>query len=68
MDMADSPTSETSARVDEKGKASPLGYPTPEVPIRPLADNDISPREHSFVKTTFSKRSLFLEYTHFNDD
>ncbi|KAF8074848.1 STE/STE11/cdc15 protein kinase [Lyophyllum atratum] len=55
MDMADSPIAESSARVDEQGKSSPFGHPTPEVPIRPLADNDISPREHSFVKTTFSK-------------
>ncbi|KAG5641912.1 hypothetical protein DXG03_003979 [Asterophora parasitica] len=54
MEMPESLTAETSTRGHEKGKASPLGR-TSELPIRPLADNDMSPREHSFVKTTFSK-------------
>ncbi|TFK39801.1 hypothetical protein BDQ12DRAFT_511749 [Crucibulum laeve] len=34
---------------------SPVGRRTSNASIRPLGDNDISPREHSFVKTTFSK-------------
>ncbi|KAF5383862.1 hypothetical protein D9615_003632 [Tricholomella constricta] len=55
IDMPESPTAETFARGEDKSKASSPGHRTSEVSIRPLADNDISPREHSFVKTTFSK-------------
>lgn len=35
-------------------------------PVHPMADNDITPREHSFVKTTFSKRTLIFIYNHLN--
>ncbi|GLB41928.1 putative STE STE11 cdc15 protein kinase [Lyophyllum shimeji] len=51
IDMPETPTPEGPTRMDDKAKA----HRPPEVSILPLADNDISPREHSFVKTTFSK-------------
>ncbi|KAF6761708.1 STE/STE11/cdc15 protein kinase [Ephemerocybe angulata] len=54
MDNSESPVSETFVRGDA-GKVSPMGRRTSHSSVRPLPENDISPREHSFVKTTFSK-------------
>ncbi|KAG5654371.1 hypothetical protein H0H81_003829 [Sphagnurus paluster] len=54
-DMPESSTSDAGSRADEKIKTSALHRRISEASIRPLADNDISPRAHSFVKTTFSK-------------
>ncbi|KAF8058180.1 protein kinase [Lyophyllum atratum] len=67
MSIPHTQTSKASARVGEKGKASSLGHLAPNVPMHPEADNDISPREHSFEKTTFNRCSLFLEYANFYD-
>ncbi|KAF8809477.1 hypothetical protein BYT27DRAFT_7094067 [Phlegmacium glaucopus] len=55
LDMSDSsPTSASPKHREDVGMISPSGRRTSHSSIRPL-DNDISPREHSFVKTTFSK-------------
>ncbi|KAJ2918695.1 hypothetical protein MD484_g1782, partial [Candolleomyces efflorescens] len=54
MDMQESPVSEGYVRGDA-GKVSPIGRRSSTTSVRPLPENDISPREHSFVKTTFSK-------------
>jgi len=59
MDMSDSsPISASPKHKEDSGMISPTGRRTSHSSIRPL-DNDISPREHSFVKTTFSKRKFF---------
>lgn len=42
---------------DEFGMISPTGRRTSHSSVRPL-DNDVSPREHSFVKTTFGERKF----------
>ena len=40
---------------------SPIGRRASAVSMRPLESNEFAPREHTFVKTTFSKcTSLFL--------
>jgi hypothetical protein len=58
LDMSDASLVSTSPRhKDEFGMISPTGRRTSHSSVRPL-DNDISPREHSFVKTTFSKRKF----------
>ncbi|RDB20820.1 hypothetical protein Hypma_012023 [Hypsizygus marmoreus] len=55
IDITESPTTQAFTRVEDNVYAAPLGKRTSDASILPLADNDISPREHSFVKTTFSK-------------
>ena len=58
MDMSDSSLVSVSPRhKDELGMMSPTERRTSHSSIPPL-DNDISPREHSFVKTTFGKRKF----------
>lgn len=58
LDMLDSsPVSASPKHKDEFGMVSPTERSTSHSSIPPL-DNDISPREHSFVKTTFSKRKF----------
>ncbi|KAF9006142.1 hypothetical protein BDQ17DRAFT_1423841 [Cyathus striatus] len=59
FDMTNSPTSEVGSR---SPPVSPISPSTPnndrrisDASIKALDNNDISPREHSFVKTTFSK-------------
>lgn len=56
LDMSDSsPVSASPKHKEDVGKISPTGRrKSHSSAIHPL-DNDISPREHSFVKTTFSK-------------
>jgi hypothetical protein len=57
LDMSDPSIVSASPRhKDEFGMISPTGRRTSHSSV-PL-DNDVSPREHSFVKTTFSKRKL----------
>ncbi|KAF8966314.1 hypothetical protein BDZ97DRAFT_1808980 [Flammula alnicola] len=53
LDVSDSPISASPKR-DDVGKISPIGRRTSAASVRPL-DNEFSPREHTFVKTTFSK-------------
>ncbi|KAF4593894.1 hypothetical protein EYR40_008689 [Pleurotus pulmonarius] len=58
LDSSDAPVSENLQRSDDGSSASPaLGRRTSHSSVRPslLGDNEISPREHTFVKTTFSK-------------
>ena len=60
LDMSDSSLISASPRhKDEFGMISPTGRRTSHSSVHPM-DNDISPREHSFVKTTFSKRKFDL--------
>jgi hypothetical protein len=61
--MAESPVSESFPGMEDGIGVSPPkrrfsnGLNSPRMP----ADNDpVSPREHTFVKTTFSKRVLFV--------
>lgn len=54
IEMPDSSPLEGFARSDV-GKISPIGRRTSNASVRPLPDSDISSRDHSFVKTTFSK-------------
>ncbi|TFK29664.1 hypothetical protein FA15DRAFT_663822 [Coprinopsis marcescibilis] len=54
IDSPVTPTSEGFVRGDA-GRIAPLGRRTSNASVRPPPDNDISPREHTFVKTTFSK-------------
>lgn len=58
VEMPESPTTDLTPRVEEFVSGSPPRTPTVQRP----GDNDISPREHAFVKTTFSKRKYF--YSH----
>ncbi|KAG6821432.1 hypothetical protein H0H93_010156 [Arthromyces matolae] len=48
-----------------QGGPSPLGRRISDASIRPspLVDSDISPSEHQFVKTTFSKRQYIPNYS-----
>ena len=56
LDMSDSsPVSASPRQKNEFGMISPTERRTSHSSLPPL-DNDISPREHSFVKTTFGKR------------
>ena len=59
LDMSDSssPISASPKHRDDSGMISPSGRRISHSSVRPL-DNDISPREHSFVKTTFSQRKF----------
>ena len=58
LDTSDSSLVSTSPRYkDEFGMISPTERRTSHSSVPPL-DNDISPREHSFVKTTFGKRKF----------
>ena len=52
-----SPVSASPRQKDEFGMISPTERRASHSSIPPL-DNDISPREHSFVKTTFGKRKF----------
>lgn len=63
MELSESPISGSPKR-DDISRISPTGRRTSTSSLRPL-DNEISPREHTFVKTTFSKRKfvLFLSWT-----
>ncbi|KAG6854032.1 hypothetical protein C0991_011237 [Blastosporella zonata] len=60
MDSSESPIADSVMRDDAMDKSQPLGHRVSDVSIQRagsdiLADNNISPREHQFVKTTFSK-------------
>ena len=58
LDKSDSSlVSASPRRKDEFGMISPTERRTSHSSVPPL-DNDISPREHSFVKTTFGKRKF----------
>ena len=58
LDLSDSsPVSASPRHKDEFGIILPTERRTSHSSIPPL-DNDISPREHSFVKTTFGKRKF----------
>ena len=60
LNMSDSfPVSASPRQKEEFGMVSPTERRTSHSSIPPL-DNDISPREHSFVKTTFGKRKFIL--------
>ncbi|KAF9482547.1 Pkinase-domain-containing protein [Pholiota conissans] len=52
LDIPDSPISGSPA-----GQISPIARRTSAASVRPLDNNDFAPRDHSFVKTTFSKRT-----------
>lgn len=69
VDMPDTPTVDEHA-TDETPLHSPPRSPRrrSNSSARPLADNDISPREHTFVKTTFSKRTCPILYSSFIAD
>lgn len=57
LDIPESPTAETTPRTDDFVSGSPPNQRRlSNASQRPPVDNDIAPREHSFVKTTFSKR------------
>lgn len=56
LDVPDSPISASPGRRAEASPA-PVGRRTSMSSVRPM-DSEISPREHTFVKTTFSKRML----------
>ena len=60
LDMSDSsPVSASSRNKDEFSVVSLTGRRRSHSSVPPLpVDNDISPREHSFVKTTFDKRKF----------
>lgn len=60
LDMSDSsPVSASSRNKDEFSVVSLTGQRRSHSSVPPLpVDNDISPREHSFVKTTFDKRKF----------
>ncbi|KAJ8462505.1 hypothetical protein ONZ45_g17910 [Pleurotus djamor] len=61
IDGPDTPVSENLPRSDDGTNPSPvIGRRTSHSSVRPslLGDNEISPREHTFVKTTFSKPML----------
>ncbi|KAF8202162.1 hypothetical protein BJ912DRAFT_431034 [Pholiota molesta] len=53
LDIPDSPISGSPKRL-EGGKISPVARRTSAASVRPL-ENDFAPRDHTFVKTTFSK-------------
>ncbi|KAG6833014.1 hypothetical protein H0H87_012600 [Tephrocybe sp. NHM501043] len=58
LDSPELPITESSVRDDVGDKVLPPGRRISNVSVRPpgpLVDSDISPREHQFVKTTFSK-------------
>ena len=55
IEMPETPLSESPQR-DDVMVGTPPGRRFSNSSTRPPPDNDISPREHSFVKTTFSKR------------
>lgn len=57
--MPDSPSSTHAIDIP----TSPDGRRISDASVQPLADNDISPREHSFIKTSFSKRIFILSFT-----
>ncbi|KAG2011848.1 STE/STE11 protein kinase [Coprinopsis cinerea AmutBmut pab1-1] len=54
FETPDSPVSEGFVRGDA-GRVAPISRRTSNLSVRPPPENDISPREHTFVKTTFSK-------------
>ncbi|KAF8159453.1 hypothetical protein B0H34DRAFT_673825 [Crassisporium funariophilum] len=54
LELPESPMSASPKRGGDVGKISPIGRRTSNSSVRP-GNNDFSPREHSFVKTTFSK-------------
>ena len=59
LDMPDSsPVSASPKHKEDLGQISPTGRRPSHSSVYPPLDNDISPREHSFVKTTFGKRKL----------
>jgi serine/threonine protein kinase len=61
IEMPESPASDGFPHhSNEFVSGSPSGHRAH--PIQPMADNNISPREHSFVKTTFSKRPSSSHY------
>ncbi|KIM44724.1 hypothetical protein M413DRAFT_25159 [Hebeloma cylindrosporum] len=53
LEIPESPISASPKR-DDVGKITPIGRRTSTSSVRPV-ENEFSPREHSFVKTTFSK-------------
>jgi hypothetical protein len=55
VEMPSSSPPDASTRIDDMPTSSPRDLSNTSV--HPMADNDIAPREHSFVKTTFSKRT-----------
>lgn len=59
MEIPDSPITADTPRSDDIVSGSPpnrrLSNNSIHPPLTPLNDSEISPREHSFVKTTFSK-------------
>ena len=57
LEMPDSSPISASPKNKDVRNMSPAGRLASHSSVRPL-DNDISPREHSFVKTTFSKRKF----------
>ena len=61
VDLAESPVSEGYVKGDA-GKVSPINRRGSNPATLPLPENDICPRDHNFVKTTFSQRkfSLFM--------
>ncbi|KAF8906289.1 kinase-like domain-containing protein [Gymnopilus junonius] len=60
LEISDSQVSGSPKRDDfGYGKISPTGRRPSTSSLRPL-DNEISPREHTFVKTTFSKRKFYF--------
>ncbi|KAF5316572.1 hypothetical protein D9619_006466 [Psilocybe cf. subviscida] len=54
MENPDSPISASPSRRDEAG-VSPVDQRVSAASARPVENNEFSPREHKFVKTTFSK-------------
>lgn len=55
IEMPEPSSPEALARVDDISSSSPTAPRASNASVHPMADNDIAPREHSFVKTTFSK-------------
>jgi hypothetical protein len=66
IEMPESSPSKASTRADDMPSSSPPGHRASNTTIHPMADNEIAPREHSFVKTTFSKRALSSPYLPFS--
>lgn len=62
IEMPEPSSPEALARVDDISSSSPTAPRASNASVHPMADNDIAPREHSFVKTTFSKRKQTLSY------
>ncbi|KAF8634550.1 hypothetical protein AX17_004140 [Amanita inopinata Kibby_2008] len=55
IEMTESPTTEGTSHPKDPVTGSPMERRLSTSPTRPSGESDFSPREHSFVKTTFSK-------------